>query len=81
MVPRFFELLTGRWPPSMPIIDRWIEIWPVEAARPAPQQIDRTKRIVERVWEAIENQIFYPTPSAMQCPSCAYRAECRAWQG
>ena len=34
-----------------------------------PQQIDRTKRIVETVWKAIEAGIFYPSPSAMNCPS------------
>ena len=55
-----------------------VQVYEVEAD---PQQIDRTKRIIERVWEAIESQIFYPTPSAMQCPTCPYRAECRAWRG
>ena len=55
-----------------------VHLYEVEAE---PQQIARTKRIVERVWEAIENQIFYPTPSAMQCPTCPYRAECRTWRG
>ena len=46
-----------------------------------PQQIDRVKRIVDHVWEGIERQIFYPTPSAMQCPICPYRRECRRWAG
>jgi CRISPR/Cas system-associated exonuclease Cas4 (RecB family) len=45
------------------------------------QRIDRTKRIVERVWRAIEMGSFYPTPSPMQCPTCPFRAPCRAWQG
>jgi putative RecB family exonuclease len=47
----------------------------------APQQIGRTKRIVERVWRAIEAGNFYPAPSAMNCPGCPYRAQCRAWTG
>lgn len=45
------------------------------------RRIDRTKRIVERVWKAIDANIFYPSPSAMQCPSCSFREQCRAWTG
>lgn len=45
------------------------------------KQIDRTKRIVERVWRAINGQVFYPAPSPMQCPSCSFREQCRAWAG
>ncbi len=30
------------------------------------QQIDRTRRIVERVWRAIESGVFYPAPSPMK---------------
>ena len=46
-----------------------------------PQQVERTKRTVERVWHAIEGGHFYPSPSPMQCPSCPYRSPCRAWTG
>ena len=46
-----------------------------------PKQIDRTKRIVERVWRAIEAEHFYPSPSPMQCPTCPFRDQCRAWCG
>lgn len=49
---------------------------PVDARR-----IDRTKRIVERVWTAVDNQVFYPAPSPMQCPGCSFREQCRAWAG
>jgi hypothetical protein len=28
-----------------------------------PLQLDRTKRIVERVWRAIQSEHFYPAPS------------------
>jgi hypothetical protein len=55
-----------------------VQVYEVEAEG---QQIERTKGGVERVWEGSESRIFYPTPSAMQCPTCAYRAECRAWRG
>lgn len=43
------------------------------------QQIDRMKRIVERVWDGIEMKIFFPSPSAMQCPSCPFRYACQRW--
>lgn len=45
------------------------------------KQIDRTKRIVERVWRAIEAQVFYPAPSAVNCSGCPFRGPCRAWDG
>ncbi len=45
------------------------------------QRVDRTKRIVERVWQAIEAEHFYPAPSAMQCSGCSFREPCRAWCG
>jgi len=46
-----------------------------------PRQIDRVRAIIERVWEAIEAEIFYPAPSPMLCPSCGYRGTCQAWTG
>ena len=49
--------------------------------RADPQQIERTKRIVARVWAAIEAGIFLPSPSPMQCPGCAYREACQRWAG
>jgi CRISPR/Cas system-associated exonuclease Cas4 (RecB family) len=49
---------------------------PVDARR-----IERTTRIVERVWQAIDSQVFYPAPSPMQCPGCSFREQCRAWEG
>lgn len=41
--------------------------------------IDRTKRIVETVWRAIDAQVFYPAPSPMQCSGCSFREQCRRW--
>ncbi len=43
--------------------------------------VDRTKRIVERVWRAIDLQVFYPAASPMQCSGCSFRERCRAWTG
>lgn len=45
------------------------------------RQVDRTKRIVEKVWRAIEAEHFYPTPSPLQCPNCPFRAPCAQWKG
>lgn len=44
-------------------------------------QVDRTKRIVERVWRAIQARLFYPAPSPMHCSTCPYRRPCREWRG
>lgn len=46
-----------------------------------PRQVDRVRRIIERVWEAIQSENFYPAPSPMQCSGCGYRKTCRAWTG
>lgn len=45
------------------------------------QQLDRTKRIIERIWNAIQAEHFYPAPSTMNCPGCPYREPCRKWPG
>lgn len=55
-----------------------VHVLPVEVS---PQQIERVRRIVERVWDAIDSEHFYPAPSMMTCPGCGYRSECRAWCG
>lgn len=44
-------------------------------------KLDRTKRIFETVWSAIQSGHFYPSPSPLQCPSCGYRTQCDAWRG
>lgn len=43
------------------------------------KRIERTKRIMERVWKAIEANHFYPAPSAMNCGGCPFREPCRRW--
>ena len=53
-----------------------VDLHEVAADRPA---LDRTKWIVERVWQAIDRQVFYPAPSPMQCPGCSFREQCRRW--
>lgn len=44
-------------------------------------QLDRTKRIVERVWRAIQHGQVFPNPSPINCATCSYRRQCREWTG
>ena len=66
-----FAVLTKTKRPSM-------ELYTVEPNR---QQLVRSRRIVEKVWKAIDAGHFYPSPSPMSCPGCPYREPCRKWQG
>ena len=44
-------------------------------------QVARIKRIVEHVWQAIQAEHFYPSPSLATCPNCPFREPCRKWPG
>jgi RecB family exonuclease len=44
-------------------------------------RLNRTKRIVQRVWRAIEAGNFFPSPSPMNCNTCPFRDPCRRWTG
>ena len=44
-------------------------------------KLDRTKRVFEKVWSAIQDGHFYPSPSQMNCHSCGFRSACREWNG
>ncbi len=46
-----------------------------------PLRVDRIKRIVERVWRAVQAEHFYPAPSTMNCGGCAFRDPCQKWCG
>jgi len=48
---------------------------------PNRQRTTRTKNIVRRVWDSIDQGHFYPVPSAMNCPACPFREPCRRWTG
>ncbi|QDU30681.1 PD-(D/E)XK nuclease superfamily protein [Anatilimnocola aggregata] len=43
--------------------------------------VDRMKRVVERVWNAINSEHFYPAPSPLACGGCPFRDPCRKWPG
>jgi CRISPR/Cas system-associated exonuclease Cas4 (RecB family) len=47
----------------------------------APASLARIKRVIARVWQAIQAENFYPNPSAMNCSGCPYRTACRRWSG
>jgi putative RecB family exonuclease len=48
---------------------------------PDPQRIERTHRLIQKVWSGIQTGNFYPVPSAMNCPNCGYRDRCSRWPG
>jgi PD-(D/E)XK nuclease superfamily len=45
------------------------------------EQVNRIRRIVQRVWIAIPTKHFDLTPSSINCPTCPCRVACMAWQG
>lgn len=45
------------------------------------KDVERTKRTVERIWQAIQSGHFYPVPSPMNCSTCSFREPCRRWAG
>jgi len=55
-----------------------IELRTVE---PDPQRIERIRRLIQNVWTSIQTGVFYPVPSAMNCPTCGYRDRCSRWTG
>jgi putative RecB family exonuclease len=42
-------------------------------------QIQRTKRVVQQVWQAIQAGNHYPNPSPLNCSSCPFREPRREW--
>ncbi|MCH7814480.1 MAG: PD-(D/E)XK nuclease family protein [Planctomycetes bacterium] len=46
-----------------------------------PRQLARTKLVFERVWQAIKNGAFYPSPSPMACSTCPFKKACQQWEG
>lgn len=42
-------------------------------------RIERTKRVMERVWSAIRSGHFFPAPSPLACSGCSFRKGCGEW--
>jgi CRISPR/Cas system-associated exonuclease Cas4 (RecB family) len=49
---------------------------PVDAAR-----LERTRRVVQQTWRAMQAGHVFPAPSPLNCGSCPYRDPCRRWNG
>ena len=49
--------------------------------QPEPHAVARTKAVIQRVWRAIEQAHFFPSPSAMSCSTCPYAKPCQQWEG
>lgn len=43
-------------------------------------QVDRIKRVVQEAWKAIQAEVFYPIPTALNCGGCSFREPCRKWR-
>lgn len=41
--------------------------------------IERTKRMVAQIWAAMQTGYIYPSPSPMNCSTCAFREPCQQW--
>lgn len=55
-----------------------VEAFDIDVSR---QRAQRTIKVAEHTWRAIEAGHFYPAPSPMNCPSCPFRSACNAWTG
>src|SRR5207237_2549673 len=44
----------------------------VHPVEPDTVQANRTKRVIQRVWQAIPAQHLYPNPSPITCTACPY---------
>lgn len=36
---------------------------------------------VRSVWQGVQNEVFFPSPSMMACSTCSYKSACRRWCG
>ena len=43
-------------------------------------RIARTRRVVQRVWQAIQAGHIYPNPSPLNCGGCPFRTLCAEWR-
>jgi PD-(D/E)XK nuclease superfamily len=66
-----FAVLTKNKVPDLAMHDVLVDL----------HQIERTRRIAERVWQSIQAGNHFPSPSPLNCHSCPYRQPCRAWKG
>lgn len=46
-----------------------------------PQRVERTRRLLSCIWQAMQAGHYYPSPGPVKCPACPYRQPCREWTG
>lgn len=66
-----FAILTKHKTPQTQVLD----------VQPSTQRLQRTRRIFESVWKAIQSHNYYPVPSPLNCSGCGYQQQCAAWKG
>ncbi len=77
---------------ALSILDRWVsvefvvftktntpKIQRLKTSR-SQEDLDRLGDVAKNVEKAVENQIFYPIESPMNCSGCPFRQECREWR-
>ncbi|WP_345324612.1 PD-(D/E)XK nuclease family protein [Novipirellula rosea] len=77
---------------ALSTLDRWVSVEFVVFTKTTTPKIQRLKTsrsqqdlnrlgdVAKNVEKAVENQIFYPIESPMNCSGCPYRQECRDWR-
>lgn len=53
-----------------------VEAVPVEVD---PDRISRTRAVVERVIQAMQYGVVYPSPSQINCSTCPFQQQCEGW--
>lgn len=53
-----------------------VEVFSVESNA---DPLRRTRRIIERVWSAMQGGHLYPNPTPQNCSSCPFQRACRDW--
>ncbi len=48
---------------------------------PTDQEVQRSQRTAQRVWQAIAAGTCYPSPSSLKCATCPYQQPCQQWEG
>ena len=77
---------------ALATLDRWVsvefvvftktntpKIQKLKTSR-SQEDLDRLGDVAKNVEQAVENEIFYPIESPMNCSGCPFREECRDWR-
>ena len=42
-------------------------------------QVEHTRQTVQEIWKAIQQGVFFPSPSPAHCPRCPHQNVCASW--